>query len=155
MKRFLFVTSFIIASATGAMAQKLAAAEVKELVNNKTYVFEAETARPTAGGTRHLTPGYTLKVNGDSLNADLPYYGKSYTAPMNPSDVGIKVTSTDFDYSVADGKKNSYEVFIKPKDKVYNSEFNLTVYDNGTAYLQVTSPDRQSISFNGYIKAVK
>lgn len=155
MKRFLFVTSFIIASATAAMAQKLAAAEVKDMVNNKTYVFEAETARPTAGGIRHLTPGYTLKVNGDSLSADLPYYGKSYTAPMNPSDVGIKVTTTDFDYKVTNGKKNSYEILIKARDKAYNSEFNLTVYDNGTAYLQVSSPDRQSISFNGYIKAVK
>ena len=141
--------------ALAATAQKLSPEQVKNLVDSKTYVFEAETARPTAGGMRHLTPGYTLKVSGDSLKADLPYYGKSYNAPMNPADVGIKVTTTDFEYNVSNGKKNSYEITMKPKDKVYNSEFDLTVYDNGTAYLQVTSPDRQSISFNGYIKAVE
>ena len=155
MKRFLFVIFLIAACAAGATAQKLTAAEVKDFVNNKTYSFEAETARPTAGGQKHLTPGYSLKLNGDSLNAYLPYFGKSYTAPMNPADVGINVATTVFDYKISEGEKNSYEILMKPKDKVYNAEFDLTVYDNGTAYLQVTQPDRQPISFTGYIKGLK
>ena len=155
MKRFLFVISIIASCAAAATAQKLTAAEVKDLVNNKKYTFEAETARPTAGGQKHLTPGYSMKLNDDSLFAYLPYYGRSYTAPMDPADVGINVTTTDFDYKISEGKKNSYEILMKPKDKVYNAEFDLTVYDNGTAYLQVSQPDRQPISFTGYIKGLK
>lgn len=155
MKRVIILISFITAWAAGVKAQNLTAAEVKDLVDNKTYSFEAETARPTSGSMKHLTPGYTLRLNGDSLAAHLPYFGKSYTAPMNTADVGINVVTTDFDYKASEGKKNSYEVFLKPKNKVYNAEFNLTIYDDGTAYLQVNSPDRQPISYNGYIKALK
>jgi len=155
MKRILVIISCIAACASEAMAQKLTSADVKELVNSKSYSFEAQTATPSAGRLKQLTPGYALKLTGDSLIAHLPYFGKAYTASLNPSDVGINVVTTDFDYQVSEGKKNRYEVSLRSKDKTYNADFNLTVYDNGTAYLQVISPDRQPISYNGYIQAIK
>jgi len=104
---------------------------------------------------KQLTPGYSLKVSGDSLVANLPYFGRAYSAPMNPADAGINFTSTNFDYKVAERKKGGYDISIRSKDKTYNADFALTVYDNGSAYLQVTSTDKQPISFNGYLKERK
>jgi len=153
MKRIILILC-ISACAAGVKAQDLSAAQVKDLVNSKAYSFEAQTATPTAGGLKHLTPGYSLKLSGDSLITHLPYYGKAYSASMNPADVGINIVTTNFDYKVSEGKKNSHEVSLKTKDKVYNADFSLTIYDDGSAYLRVSSPDRQPISYNGYLKAV-
>ena len=77
MKRIIVLISCIAACATGAMAQKLSSAEVKELVDGKAYSFEAQTATPSAGRMKQLTPGYSLKLTNDSLIAHLPYFGKA------------------------------------------------------------------------------
>ena len=112
---------------------------------------------PTSGRSRPVTTtDYSLQVKGnDTLIAYLPYVGRSYNAPINPSDAGFNFTSTDFTYNVSAGKKNSYKVVIVTKDRTYNSTFTFTVYDNGTAYLNVTSTEKQSISYNGSVTAGK
>src|SRR5213075_2880222 len=109
----------------------------------KHFEFEAETVKPAIGGIKQLTPGYTLKLSHDSLVSYLPYFGKAYSAPINPSDVGFDFTSSNLDYKASATKKGGYQVSIKSKDRIYNADFLLTVYDNGTAYLQVSSADRQ------------
>lgn len=153
MKRILmFVALTTIAFTQAIKAQNLTAAQVQNLINNKHYTFEAQTMSPQRGGTRQLTPGYTLKVAGDSLISYLPYFGRAYTAPINPSDAGYDFTSAKFDYKVTAKKKGSYEISIRTKDKVNTTEFVLTVYNDGNAYLQVTSSQRQPISFRGYVK---
>ena len=91
-------------------------------------------------------------MNGDTLKVYLPYLGRAYSAPIDPSDAGFDFTSTDYTYTVAEGKKNRLEISIKTKDRSNNTEFALTVYDNGTAYLRATSTDRESISYNGSIE---
>jgi len=156
MKRIFILAAFITAAFSQAVrAQNLTATQVQNLMNTKDYMFEAQTVTPERGGIKQLTPGYSLKVSGDSLVAYLPYFGRAYSAPLNPADAGIQFTSTNFDYKVAERTKGGYDVSIRSKDKTYNADFALTVYDNGSAYLQVTSTDKQLISFNGYIKAEK
>jgi hypothetical protein len=80
--------------------------DFKALVDNKTFVFSAQSANPMRARTVHLSPGHTIKISPDTVIADLPYYGRAHSAPMNPSDTGIKFTSSDFTYTVKDRKKN-------------------------------------------------
>lgn len=124
----------------------------KALVESRRFEFVAESANPLKGRTIFLSPGYTLKVLSDTVAGDLPYYGRAYQASMNPGDAGIKFTSTDSEYSVKPRKKNGWEIQIKPKDVSPSPQINLSVNANGSASLRVTSIDRQSISFNGYIR---
>jgi hypothetical protein len=70
---------------------------------------------------------------------------------MNPGEAGIKFTSTDFAYTATERKKEKWEISIKTKDG-NTAQINLTVFSNGSASLRVTSVDRQSISFQGYIR---
>jgi hypothetical protein len=152
MIRIFFITVFAALFLNFVQAQTLTDLQVKNLVNTKHYVFEAQTMTPQRGGLRQLTPGYSLKLAGDSLISYLPYFGRAYTAPVNPSDAGYDFASTNFDYNVSPKKKGSYQISIHTKDKINATDLLLTVYNDGTAYLQVTSSEKQPISFRGYIK---
>jgi len=125
---------------------------VQTVIDAKHFVFQPTTMKPSRGRTKHLDLGYFLKVNGDTLKVYLPYVGRAYSAPIDPSDAGFDFTSTNYTYTVTEGKKKSYEIVAKTNDKTSNADFYLTVYDNGTAYLRINSSDRESISYNGDLK---
>jgi len=155
MIRIFFIAAFAALFLNTVSAQNLTTAQVQNLVNSKHYVFEAQTVTPQRGGMRQLTPGYSLKIAGDSLISYLPYFGRAYTAPINPSDAGYDFVSTNIGYTITPKKKGSYQISIHTKDKVNATNFLLTVYNDGNAFLQVTSNDRQPIAFRGYIKDAK
>lgn len=126
--------------------------DIKMLLDNKTFTFRPTTMTPVSGRFRPITDaGYLLQVKGNTLIAYLPYFGRAYQAPVNSADAGINFTSENFNYVVTEGKKESYNVSISTKDRTFNSTFNLTVYKDGTAYLQANSTDKQQISYNGTI----
>ena len=126
-------------------------AEVKNILDSQRYVFVAQTALPMGGQSRHLTSEYRLVISPDSVISDLPYFGRAYSAPMGSSEGGIKFTSTKFDYNLQESKKGKWDVTIKPKDATDVREVNVTIFDSGSASVQVTSNNRQPMSFNGYI----
>lgn len=126
------------------------AVAVAMMIESKTYVFNVESVRPMKGGTRHLSPGNTMRVSKDTIITDLPYFGKAYQASMS-SEGGIKFISTQFEYSTAVRKKGGWDITIRPKDNHTVLDLTLTVFDNGTAHLDVNSSDRQPISYSGYL----
>ena len=156
MKLFQLLVKTVVAPVlllTSASAQTKS--DIKSLVDGKNFVFSAQTVLPSTGSVRQLTSGYyTLRFSKDTLVADLPYFGRAYSAPIDPTQGGLKFTSKDFDYAVKE-KKKEWDITIKPHDAGDASQIYLTVYDNGTAYLQVVSINRQPITFNGVIEAKK
>ena len=50
--------------------------------------------RQTGYRSIYLSPYYYLKVSKDTVVAYLPYFGRAYTAPADPTEGGIKFTST-------------------------------------------------------------
>ena len=124
---------------------------LKELVETKHFVFTAQTVLPLGGAMRQLTSEYDVKLSGDSLITYLPYFGRAY-GPINPGDDGgIKFTSTKFDYNTKARKKGGWDITITPKDNRDVRQLNFTISTSGYATLQVSSNNRQSISYNGYI----
>ena len=124
---------------------------VKNMVESQNFVFKAQTVQPTNGRTRQLTSEYDLKVLKDSIIAYLPYFGRAYSPPVNPSEGGIQFTSTEFEYKKTNRKKGGWDIQIKPKAGKDVRQLDLTISENGSAYLVVSSNNRQSISFNGYV----
>jgi len=127
-------------------------AHIKSLIDAQQYSFEAQTAIPLGMRTRQLTPGYEMKVRKDSLEASLPYFGKAYTATIGTSDGGINFKTTDFTYTLSEGKKGGWNVTIIPKNAGDTRQLNLSISSTGYCTLQVTSNNKQSISFYGYIQ---
>ena len=128
---------------------------VEQLIQTKRYVFEARTVSPIGRPTRQLTSYYDLTISGDSVISVLPYFGRAYVAPLSAADGGIRFTSTDFDYETRPRRKGGWNIKITPKDVNTVQQMNLTVSANGQASLQVTSNNRQPISFMGVITEVK
>lgn len=148
----IFLLFFMMqASSVILKAQDKDAASVKEMIESKSYIFKAQLVSPQNGRNVFLTSDYDVSVRGDTVISYLPYFGRAYTAPVNPAEGGIKFTSADFEYKADKSKKDGWEIMIKPHDVTDVQQLYLTVFDNGSASLQVISTNRQTISFNGYI----
>ena len=145
--------SFAQSKTEDKKAAKLAA--IKNMVESQSYVFKAQTVLPMSGPTRQLTTDYDVKITKQSVISYLPYFGRAYSAPMDPTKGGIQFTSKDFDSTLTPGKKDGWSVLIKPKDFRDVQQMTLTISSTGYASLQVTSINRQPISFNGTIVAPK
>lgn len=129
--------------------------EVNTMINNKEFIFVADRVNPLRGRSRHLTSEYDVTVKNDSLVSYLPYFGRAYQAPMNPSEGGIQFTSTNFSYEVSAKNKNGWQVVIRPKDQSGVQEFFFTIFDNGSATLNVTSTHKDPIVFSGNIEKIE
>jgi hypothetical protein len=139
-------------------AQK--AADLKRIIDGKNFIFKANMAMPQGGANIQLTSSYDLKLANDTLVAFLPYYGVAYSAPYNPTEGGIKFTSTKFDYAVTQKKNGNFEISIKPLDLQPRAPSDvqkifLTISAGGWANLQIINFNRQSISFSGTVEEVK
>ena len=144
-----------------------------KIVADKNYTFVANTALPMSnndinrvlammpgsqgGGSINLTGSqYDVKVTKDSIVAYLPYFGRSFSAPMDPTQGGIKFTSKDFTYTESKNKKGSYTIQINTKDvKRENYRFTINISTNGYASLTASSMNKQPIIFNGYLEEPK
>jgi hypothetical protein len=109
------------------------------------------------GSTINLTGSqYDVRVTKDSVVAYLPYYGRSYSAPIDPSQGGIKFTSKDFTYTESKNKRGAYTIQINTKDvKRENYRFTINISTNGYASLTASSINKQPIIFNGYLDEPK
>lgn len=115
------------------------------------FVFEVQTVNPLTGGNRQITGDYQLKFSKSLLQADLPYFGRSYSAPVNPAEGGIRLNTSAFKYQV-NQKKKGWEMVIRPDNQKDIQMMVLSVSENGYGTLQVTSTNRQSISYYGQVR---
>ena len=129
---------------------------IKDAVEAENYVFIPQTAIPASGNTRQLTYDFDLRVSKDTVVSDLPYFGRAYTAPVNPEQGPLSFTSTKFQYTINDRKKGGWNVMIKPQDLQQDQvQIMMSIFENGNASVTVNSTNRQPIVFNGYIRAKK
>lgn len=159
--RFLIYSSFAVFFLADVQAQNTKAQKkqaklqaVKKMVDNQNYVFMAQIANPMGWKTIQLNYNYSVVVSKDSIDSYLPYYGRAYVAPTNPSDpkeTGIQFKSKDFEYANTISKRSGWDVSIVPHDVKETRRFMLNISEAGYATLNVISNNRQSISFNGYI----
>ncbi|WP_395803358.1 DUF4251 domain-containing protein [Daejeonella sp.] len=124
-------------------------AGLKRLIESKDYVFLAESATPLSGSLIRLTSIYFLKINKDSLDSHLPYFGVAFRAPMGTTESPLSFTSTDFDYSMKESKKAGFQIKIRINKPSDPDLMMLSVSSSGYATLTVNSMHRQSISFYG------
>jgi len=153
----MLVIGLVNVNAQDSKADKKAAeaALITKIISEQNFMFTAQSVTPMGGRFRQLTTDYNVKVSKDTVSSDLPYFGRSYSADIGSSEGGINFTSTDFEYQVSDRKKGGWDITIKPRDVKDVQQFNLAVFESGSASLQVNSTNRQPISFNGYVSEKK
>ncbi len=130
-------------------------AMIKNWVESKKYVFVASTVLPTGGRSRQLTPTYSMIIIEDTVIANLPFFGRVYSATPGSAGGGIDFTSTKSEYISKPAKKGGWDIVIKPKDIKDIRQITLFISSAGNTTVTIISNNRQSISYFGYIEERK
>jgi len=125
--------------------------EVKNLVENRTFAFIPTHAMPLGGGSIQLSYTFEAEVRGDSIFSYLPFYGVAYHI-----DYGGRNSAFDFSLPLENYEMekdgNGYRIKLEVKNKMDYITYSLFVSELGYATLNVTSTNRQAISFYGRIE---
>ena len=150
--KLMLLLALVLMSAAGFAQEK--PAKVKSMIESKNFVFVAQSVMPMSGPVRQLTSEYDMKVTNNTLDTYLPYFGRAYQAPLDPTKGGIEFKSKDFTFDTKT-KKKGWDIVIHPKDNRDVRELYLSVSRDGYATLEVTSNDRQAIRYTGYVGEAK
>ncbi|GAA4435613.1 DUF4251 domain-containing protein [Ravibacter arvi] len=153
MKLFIIAGSLAVALAFGACSSQKASTarssqEISTAFDEQSYQFQATFLQPSRGRMRQIVGNYFMKVEKDRISADLPYFGRAYSAPIG-GDGGIKFVSEKFTYDVKPIKNGGREVTIRVQDSQVVRDLFLTVFPDGSADLRVTPQNKTFISYRG------
>lgn len=126
--------------------------EIKNLLEERNFVFQPTHAMPLGGGSIYLSHSYDAVVKGDTLNSYLPFYGVAYRV-----EYGSRKSAFDFKQPIDDyefeNKEDGYQVNLEVQNNMDYLTYSFHISEIGYATLHVTSTNRQAISFYGHIEA--
>lgn len=128
--------------------------EIKKLIDDRSFVFNASHALPMGGSSINLNYYFNVKIDGDSIQSYLPFYGVAYTAEYGSRNSPLDFGTSIEDYSV-EKDKNGYQIQFDVKNGNDYLNYTFRISELGFASLNVTSTNRQSISFTGKIEPVE
>lgn len=114
----------------------------------KNVVVSINTAHPMSGSMIVLTSPYSLKIKGDSVFSYLPYYGRAYSVPYGGGN-GLNFNDKILSYSERITTKGMSEIIIGTKNNEDTYRYVIYLSPTGSASIDVSSYNRQSISFTG------
>jgi len=147
----IFLSLFLIRCSSSKKAVALNESDVKNIIDSSQFTFVAERMNPMRGASRILTSYYDVEVKKDTLSSYLPFFGRSYQAPLDPSKSPLAFHSYNFTYKSQQKNNDQWQVFINPKDRQEIQQLLFTIFNNGSATLNVVSTNRDAISFYGHI----
>jgi hypothetical protein len=150
---FMLICMYSTAQTGTDQKKKNKQVQLKSMIDSRLYQFHALSATSMKGKTIQLSSEYFLKLNKDSLDVDLPYYGRSYTADYPGTDLSIRFISNKFSYSADTTKKGGWEITIIPKNESKANKINISISSSGYCNMNISSNTRQAISYYGYIIA--
>jgi hypothetical protein len=151
---FVLITAFFFAcSSAKETDQTFSQDDLVQAINNNRWTFTANNASPSYGNTRNLTAGYFITLKNDTLLSALPYYGKLNSPAGALSGNPLDFRSTEFTLSKEDKKPGEWIVTINRPDREVQSLM-FTLFDNGSAQLNVIMTNRTGISFSGRVAPV-
>ncbi|HRN54998.1 MAG TPA: DUF4251 domain-containing protein [Agriterribacter sp.] len=119
------------------------------------WVFSANQVLPQRGRSRNLTGGYVVACRKDTLLFYLPYFGRAYSATISETTSPLNFKTTDFSFSKTKNDKGRWNITVVPKDYREVQSCDFTLYENGSAQLNVQMTNRSPISFSGFIQPGK
>lgn len=167
MRRLILLFTFALLSLSCGSQNYLDSATLASAIEKKEFDFNATKAFPmggdvigilnsmpnaSAGRILNLDPGYGFNLKKDLLSVSLPYFGRAYNSnPADASKGGIRFESKEFSIKESKTKKGNPLLVITPKDQQTSYTLTLEIFKNGSAFLSVSSNDRQPISYDGNI----
>lgn len=132
--------------------QEQTKAEIQYLLHGKTFIFKPTHALPLGGGSIYLNHTFDAEIKGDTIISYLPFFGVAYHVEYGGRNGGFDFTQPIESFEL-DKDENGYKINLEVKNKMDNLTFNFQISELGYATLNVTSTNRQAISFYGHIEA--
>ena len=96
--------------------------------------------------------GYYIKVAGDSVSAELPYYGERQMSGGYNSDSGIKFNGLAENLEISkDDSKQRYTVKFRIDGNAENYSVTISVLNNLSSTTTVSSSHRNGIAYSGKV----
>ena len=127
----------------------------KQLVDSKHYMFIPQSMTPQRSQTRQIDFGYDLRVTGDTANCYMPYLGRSFVSDYGSNDGAIRFNTSDFSYKVEEQKKGGWTITVTPNNVRNVRRIVLRITKEGRTSAEVSSNNRDLITYNGYIQALR
>ncbi|WP_419211641.1 DUF4251 domain-containing protein [Maribacter sp. X9] len=177
MKKYLLYL-LLTTSIVGCGTSKLDSKEIEELqslLETKSFEFKADRVNPMAtqslnaisnsgllppgsnAGSIQLNGGNNfLKIMGDSVSANLPYYGERRFGGGYGSDAGIEFNGIPTHYSQIYNKdRKRYDITMQLDQKMESYNLNLSIFPNKIANLTISSNQRNTIRYSGNVLSIK
>jgi hypothetical protein len=126
--------------------------EVRTVLEEKKFIFRPTHAMPLGGGSIFLSHSFDVEVKDDTLISYLPFYGVAYR-----TEYGARKSAFDFTQPLENFEiettSQGYQVNLEVRNKMDYLSYNFHISELGYATLNVTSTNRQAISYYGSIEA--
>lgn len=126
------------------------AALVQQQLDARRYVIDVRFVQPRRGGSRAVTSQYSVTVDGTHLKSHLPYFGVAYSVPYGGGKV-LNFESEIDEYAEDTSRRDRRVIVFTTNNEEDYLVYRLTVFNNGNADLQVSSKNREYISFRGVL----
>ncbi len=123
---------------------------VKEQIDSGRFRIQVNRALPAAGGAVNLTTPYSLELYGDSVKADLPYFGRAYSLPYGGGE-GMRFEAPAGEYQLTYDKKEVARIQFKARTDEDLYTFNLRIFPGGSATINVVPVHKQGIQYQGVL----
>lgn len=153
---FVLIVLFLSVIISGCSSSKSLSKEEKaakgvvlhKAIENRDFVIEVDRMLPLNGRSRTLTSSYSVEIKGEEVKSHLPYFGRAYSIPYGGGD-GLIFESTITEYRSSFDDKGKAIIEFKARTNDDQFVFRINIFPNGSASIDVTSNNRQSISFQG------
>lgn len=121
---------------------------VKKLIISQDYKIDVINAIPMRGRSIPLTSSYSLAIKNDSVISYLPYFGRAYSVPYGGGN-GLIFKEPIKTYTMETDRKGNANIKFNTRSPEDSYEFRIKVFPNGSASIDVSMHNRQSINFLG------
>lgn len=159
MKTAKFFWVVFLISVIGMVACKTASispqalAELKTVAQEKNFQVDIDRViSSTVPNTERFSPRGSLTVKGDSATAQLPFFGKAYSAAYDGQS-GIRFSNVMKDYQVVE-RKGFLAITFSIRDNRETFDVDLSLYPNGSAFMRISGSQREVSSYQGVYRTV-
>lgn len=122
---------------------------VDDSLANRSFKIDMNYMIPNSMPSRNLEYGYYIRVNNDSIDAYIPFFGVAYRAEYGTDDGGLSYKGPMASYQVSQVRKDLRQVNIIVKKHFDEILYQIDVFTNGRASIFVRSLNREGIQYNG------
>ena len=126
------------------------AALVQERLDARQFEIIVDHMLPRRGASQSITSHYFIRVDGTHFRSSLPYIGVAYSLPYGGGK-GLTFESEIEEYAENTSRHDRRTIVFTTDNEEDYFVYRLTVFNNGRADLEVSSRNREAISYRGFL----